>query len=174
MMTCQTPGKFILVILLVGICLFNGACSFLPFGTYANEGPIQMPPASTRASLVIPDLPNDVFIGVAMSGGGSRAANFSVAALLELQDLRILDKVSTISSISGSSLVAGYYGLYGHDSEVWNLANLQETFRQDFQSSWIARWFLPWHIARYWTSDFDRSDIMKEVFDSFLFLFPTT
>jgi predicted acylesterase/phospholipase RssA len=88
---------------------------------------------------------------------------------MELQDLKILDKVSVISSISGSSLTAGYYGLHGHDPDEWNEEKLRQIFLQDFQSSWELRWFLPWHIARYWITDFDRSDIMKEVFDSFLF-----
>jgi hypothetical protein len=157
-----------LIIVMVALLLSTG-CSIIPIGTYANEGPIQKPPSPTRASTVIPELPNDVFVGVALSGGGSRAANFSAAALMKLQDLKILDKVSVISSISGSSLTAGYYGLHGHDPDKWNEANLRQIFLQDFQSSWELRWFLPWHIARYWITDFDRSDIMKEVFDSFLF-----
>ena len=168
-MTIHNKEQVVYLIIVIVALLLSTGCSIIPLGTYANEGPIQNPPSPTRATTVISKLRNDVFVGVAMSGGGSRAANFSAAVLLELQKLKILDKVSAISSISGSSLTAGYYGLYGHDPNVWNEVHLRQTFLQDFQSSWELRWFLPWHVARYWITDFDRSDIMKEVFDSSLF-----
>jgi hypothetical protein len=60
----------------------------------------------------------DVVVGVALSGGGSRAALFGAAGLEALARVRapdgasVLDQVSHISSVSGGSLSAGYYTLH--------------------------------------------------------------
>ncbi len=108
---------------------------------------------------------DDVFIGIAMSGGGSRASNFSGAVLLELEKLGILQHTDVISSVSGSSLTAAYYGLYGNNKNTkhqWNEQGVRKAFLTDFQSGWIKSWFNPWHIMQYWLTNFTRSDIMIE------------
>lgn len=123
----------------------------------------------TRASKTITKehLSDGIFIGIALSGGGSRAANFSSAILLELKKLGILDKATAISSVSGSSLPAAYYGLY---PERWNDINhIRKQMAKDYEIRWIGRWFLPQNILLYWNTNFNRSDIMKEVLDSNLF-----
>ncbi len=74
-----------------------------------------------------------------------------------------------MSPVSGGSLAAAYYGRYGSQPDRWAVPRVRELFRSDFEASWIFRWFLPQNIARYWFTDFDRSDIMKGVFDSVLF-----
>lgn len=110
-----------------------------------------------------------VFVGITMSGGGSRAANFSAAVLIELEKLGFLRHVSAISSVSGSSLTAAYYGLFRDDKQRWNPDNLRELLGTNFEAKWLVRWFWPHNIIRYWFSHFDRSDIMKDVFDDVLF-----
>ena len=107
-----------------------------------------------------------------MSGGGSRAANFSSAVLLELDDLRILPKAAVISSVSGSSLTNAYYARWGRSPErsrYWTEKELRRRMGEDLQTRWEVRWFYPQNIVKYWTTDFDRSDIMKEIFDETLF-----
>jgi hypothetical protein len=106
-----------------------------------------------------------------MSGGGSRAANFSAAVMLELEQLGLLDRATVISSVSGSSLPAAYYGLFGQgkDASKWNSGTIKERMRTNFEASWLWRWFLPNNIAEYWITNFSRSDIMADVFDSNLF-----
>ncbi len=60
-------------------------------------------------------------IAIAMSGGGTRAAALSYGVLKALNaelhpedpQLSILDEVDIISSVSGGSFTAAYYGLYG-------------------------------------------------------------
>lgn len=47
-------------------------------------------------------------IAIALSGGGFRAMLFHAGALLRLNELGILSKVSRISSVSGGSIAAGY------------------------------------------------------------------
>src|SRR5262245_41426844 len=41
------------------------------------------------------------FVGIAISGGGLRSANFSAACMFQLQRLGLLDHVDYISSVSG-------------------------------------------------------------------------
>ena len=64
----------------------------------------------------------DIELMLAFSGGGTRAAAFSYGVLKELRDtdvviagrsIRLLDEVDYISSVSGGSFTAAYYGLYG-------------------------------------------------------------
>ncbi len=50
-------------------------------------------------------------IGLALSGGGYRAAAYHIGALRALYKLGVLDKVDYISSVSGGSIIAAYYGL---------------------------------------------------------------
>ena len=56
-------------------------------------------------------------IGLALSGGGYRAAAYHIGTLRALRKLGILDKVDVISSISGGSITAAYYALYKEEFE---------------------------------------------------------
>ncbi len=165
----SVTSRFLVATLLaLGIC----GCSILPFHTAANVELIAgTQPSRTRATdeITLADLQNGVFVGIAMSGGGSRAANFSAAILLELEELGFLQAASALSSVSGSSLTTAYYGLFGKDKNRWNREKVRELFLTDFQTHWLARWFFPPYMLAYWFTDFDRSDIMKAVFDRFLF-----
>src|SRR3712207_8789842 len=44
-----------------------------------------------------------IFFGVALSGGGSRSANFAAACMFELEQLGLLGRVDYLSSVSGGS-----------------------------------------------------------------------
>lgn len=48
-------------------------------------------------------------IGLALSGGGSRAMAFHLGCLRALNDLGILDKIGVLSTISGGSVIGAYY-----------------------------------------------------------------
>jgi len=50
-------------------------------------------------------------IGIALSGGGYRAAAYHIGTLRTLHKLGVLDKVDVISSVSGGSITAAYYAL---------------------------------------------------------------
>ena len=66
---------------------------------------------------------SDSFVILAFSGGGTRAAALAYGVLQELRDtrftsssgkrMRLLDEVDVISSVSGGSFTAAYYGLFG-------------------------------------------------------------
>ena len=54
-------------------------------------------------------------IGLALSGGGSRAIAFHLGCLRALHDLGLLDRVQAISSVSGGSVIAAMFA-YSNDS----------------------------------------------------------
>lgn len=82
---------------LVFLAISVAGCGILPFYARANKGPAaDWTPTRATAELTLNDLSHRVFVGVAMSGGGSRAANFSAAVLLELQKIGLLQHVSAI------------------------------------------------------------------------------
>lgn len=65
---------------------------------------------------------SDSFVILSFSGGGTRAAALAYGVLQELRDttftakgkpMRLLDEVDVISSVSGGSFTAAYYGLFG-------------------------------------------------------------
>jgi NTE family protein len=97
---------------------------------------------------------NSLFMCLAFTGGGTRAAALSYGVLEKLRKTRIvwkgvekslLDEVDCISSISGGSFTAAYYGLFGErifsdfrgrflDADIqgallWNLLNPVNWFR---------------------------------------------
>jgi predicted acylesterase/phospholipase RssA len=158
--------------LILGLLVSTAACSIATLDTMRNQPlPLQGAPRHTRAAETITadDLTDDLFIGIALSGGGSRAANFSAAVLLELDRLGILGKATALSAVSGSSLPTAYFGLYGHDRSRWNPDAVRAQLRKDFEIRWFGRWFLPQSILPYWFTNFNRSDLMKEVLDNNLF-----
>lgn len=66
--------------------------------------------------------PDDIFIVLAFSGGGTRSAAFAYGVLEAMRDTsvtvrgrrrRLLDEVDVITSVSGGSYTAAYYGLFG-------------------------------------------------------------
>ena len=53
----------------------------------------------------------DSSIGLALSGGGSRAIAFHLGCLRALHDLELLDKVKVLSTVSGGSVIGALYVL---------------------------------------------------------------
>ena len=51
-------------------------------------------------------------IGLALSGGGSRAMAFHLGCLRALHDRGVLGKVQVISSVSGGSVIAAAYAYW--------------------------------------------------------------
>lgn len=62
-------------------------------------------------------------IGLALSGGGYRAAAYHIGTLRALHKLGMLDKVDVVSSVSGGSIIAAYYALHDGDYK-----SFEETF----------------------------------------------
>ena len=98
------PGFAVLAIVLAG-------CAAQPHVLDARRG--------TDADLA-PSPDPEVLVGLAVSGGGSRAATFTASVLEELAKIKVaeggrqrsfVEYVDTISSVSGGSLATAYYGI---------------------------------------------------------------
>jgi predicted acylesterase/phospholipase RssA len=107
------------------------------------------------------------FVGLAISGGGLRSANFSAAVMFELQRLGLLDRVDAVSSVSGGSLTAACYCIYSDDD--WNPGNLQRKLTHEFATDmwWIVA--QPWNLMALWLTDWDRSDLLAKTFNENVF-----
>jgi NTE family protein len=110
------------------------------------------------------------------SGGGTRAAALSYGVLEELRKTevtldgkkrRLLDEIDGISSVSGGSFTAGYYGLFG------------DRIFEDFESKFLKKniqgalaseiFFNPINWFRLSSDTFDRSDLAAEYYDKHVF-----
>ena len=111
------------------------------------------------------------FIGIAASGGGSRAAIFTAAVMEELDKLGILEKTNVISSVSGGGLPSAYFALHSQDllgkSDQWE--QLQTKLVFDYKTRWLWRTVAPWNLIPISLTDMDRSDVMADVLDDALF-----
>lgn len=61
--------------------------------------------------------PDGKKIGLALSGGGYRAAAYHIGTLRALHEMGILGSIDVISSVSGGSIIAAYYALHKDDYE---------------------------------------------------------
>ena len=57
----------------------------------------------------------DFKIGLALSGGGSRAIAFHLGCLRGLKRLGLLDKIVVLSTVSGGSVIGAYYQAHQND-----------------------------------------------------------
>ena len=101
---------------------------------------------------------NVLLLILTFSGGGTRAAAFSYGVLETLADTttaingkqgRLLDEVDAISSVSGGSFTAAYYGLFG--DRIFE--DFEKKFlKQDVQSELTQRILSPLSWPRAWES----------------------
>jgi NTE family protein len=122
-----------------------------------------------------PDKRDEMFVILVFSGGGTRAAALSYGVLEALndtpihwqeQDAYLLDEVDVISSISGGSFPAAYYGLRG-----------PETFKEfpdkflyrPVQSDLIKQMLSPSSWLKLAGSSYGRSDLAAEFYDKNIF-----
>lgn len=137
--------------------------------------PSQLAPAGDRrriepATQVMTTLPSSqdgCFVGVAISGGGSRSANFSAGILFQLDRLKLLEHVDYMSSVSGGSLTAAYY--CASTTEEWNQRNLQRRLTHGFATDMLRRTLMPWNLFAMAVTDWDRSDLLADTLRKNLF-----
>ena len=115
-----------------------------------------------------------LFIALAFSGGGTRAAALSYGVLKRLAQTAIpgragqtlLDEVDLISSVSGGSFTAAYYGLF------------KEAIFEDFESRFLYRnvqnellrdVLRPGNWLRLVSPTFSRIDLAAELYDKTIF-----
>jgi predicted acylesterase/phospholipase RssA len=109
--------------------------------------------------------PSSEFVGVAFSGGGSRAAVFAAAGIEALAEDGILRRVTHISSVSGGGFAAAYYAVHRpQSSEAFD--EFQRVMRKNFLVDMEIRQFLK--PNRLTSSTRRLSSIRDSLDDSFL------
>ena len=148
------------------------------FAQVQSTGPMTSSAASTTQRAITPTAsaavaqsggPNDkdgYFVGLAISGGGLRSANFAAACMFQLERIGMLQKVDYISSVSGGSLPAAYYCL--NDSH-WNPREVQERLTHQYATDMLIQTLLPWNQFAMAFTDLDRSDLLAKTLRENLF-----
>jgi NTE family protein len=118
---------------------------------------------------------DSLFIGIAFSGGGTRAAAFSYGVLESLRDIniqwegnkrRLIDEIDTISSVSGGSFTAAYFGLFG--DRIFE--DYEDKFlKKDVEGHLKGVFWKPWTWFKLGSSFFGRSDYAANYYDEILF-----
>ena len=142
----------------------RGAARVRPPATRQRADLPAQPEGTDLVPVVVPD---GYFVGLALSGGGSRSANFSAACMFQLQRLGLLRRVDYISSVSGGSLTAAYFCLAR--DPYWNPATVQKRLTHAFASDVICQTLVPWNTLALWFSNWDRSDILADALTPVLF-----
>lgn len=75
------------------------------------------------------------------------------------EELRSRDPAYAVRQVADLCRQAGVVS-----NRVWDEATVKNRMTRDFVWRWIGNWFWPTNIARYWTSAFDRSDLMAQTF----------
>ena len=108
-----SEGGRILLYVMIAIGLLVGALIAIAWFT---RTPLYTLKSAEHPDCVTPAQDHDVLIGLAVSGGGTRAALFAAGAMEALSKIRVgpeqrslLEQVSYISSVSGGSMASSYY-----------------------------------------------------------------
>lgn len=119
----------------------------------------------------LPQNSPELFVVLAFSGGGTRAAAFSYGVLETLRDTRVmvdsqsrplLGEVDVITSVSGGSYTAAYYGLFG--DRIFSDFKAGFLYR-DWQGELTRLLFRAGSLARLPSSDYNRSDLVAAYLD---------
>lgn len=109
------------------------------------------------------------------SGGGTRAAALACGVLEELartwvpgegRPRRLLDEVDAISSVSGGSVAAATYALYGE--RAFQVLDRQ-FLKRDVQRTLLLRTLNPLNWLKLWSGRYGRSDLAADYYDQLLF-----
>jgi NTE family protein len=116
---------------------------------------------------------NEVFIVLALSGGGTRAAAFAYGALSLLEDTKlpdgrsVLDEVDVISSVSGGSFAAAYLGKFGKDRFFREFP--ERVLYRNIQAGYGLRLFSPWYWPSLLSPFYGRGDLAASYYDAGIF-----
>ena len=148
-------------------CFNSKQSSYMLDSVDTNEGYyLSNSPSSNSESLLLM---------LSFSGGGTRAASLAYGVLQALENTvvtidgeekSLLDEVDVITSVSGGSYTAAYYGLFG--KQIFN--NYESEFlKRNFQLDLYRLILSPWNWPALGSSNFDRSDLIARYLDKNLF-----
>lgn len=159
---------------LVMVCALIAGCTakYTVNEPYSPAAEPQSAPSKTVASDTRSDT---LLVGLAFSGGGTRAAAFSYGVLEAMADStiqwdgrerRMVDEIDAISSVSGGSFTAAYFGLFG-DRIFDDYAD--KFLYQDVEGDLIRSTVSPTSWGKLGSGKYNRSDLAAEYYDEILF-----
>jgi len=162
----------------LALCLtLTGCSSYIlnqPLSKYDPKAGYRFPDASKPLSNNESNS-DSLFICLAFSGGGTRAAAFAYGVLEKLRDTTfswegktrsLLDEVDCISGISGGSFTAAYYGLFG--KRIFQ--DFRERFLdRDIQGELFRLVLNPFNWPRLASPTFSRIDLATELYNETIF-----
>jgi len=119
---------------------------------------------------------DSLFVVVTFSGGGTRAAALSYGVLNALnqtsivwenQNKSLLDEVDIISSVSGGSFTAAYYGL--HRQKIFDGTYEREFLKKDIEEALTYSLFSPTNLINLAGGSYGRSDLATKYYNEHLF-----
>ncbi|WP_342044533.1 patatin-like phospholipase family protein [Bacillus sp. OTU530] len=122
-------------------------------------------------------------LGLALSGGGFRAALYHIGVLAQLADRSLLKNIEVISTVSGGSIIGAMYYLHvkqlletkvneeiTEEDYVNIVRQIEVRFRKVIQSNLFARTFQTFSDnIRMLSPDYSRSDRIGELYDEYLY-----
>lgn len=116
----------------------------------------------------------ETFIVLTLSGGGTRAAALAYGVMQKMREMPIdggrrtlLDEVDVISSVSGGSFAAAYYGLFGQERFFSEFHDA--VLHRKIQRSLLLQVLAPWNWPRLLSPTFGRGDLSDEYYDRKIF-----
>jgi len=115
-----------------------------------------------------------LFVCLTFSGGGTRAAALAYGVLEQLnaspipgrQGDTLLAHVACISSVSGGSFTAAYYGLFG--KQIFQDFK-KKMLERNLESALVLNAIKPLNLYRLLSPDFNRSDVAADTYDHEIF-----
>ena len=161
-----------LLLSIIGLA-FLVACASYPLNAPIDE--IDLSSGYRLENLALGDRNSDeIFVILALSGGGVRAAALDFGVMQQLERVRfgddgrsLLDEVDIISSSSGASIPAAYYGLYGKDAFFNDFTD--DVLHMPMQSAITRRVLSPGNWFRQMSGKFSRGDVVSEYLDEMIF-----
>lgn len=160
-----------LIVAMAALCI--GACAHYPVNQRLESPPLGQ--GYRFSNLDASNNSDSLFVILTFSGGGTRAAAFSYGVLEKLkaetiivngQPKRLLDEVDVISSVSGGSFTAAYFGLFG---EALFTDYENQFLNRNVQGALLLRILNPVNWFRLASSSYDRIDLAADYYHKEVF-----
>ncbi len=148
------------------------ACAVRPYNAPVDA---EHPVADYTFAKRLPHNSPKLFVVLTFSGGGTRAAAFTLGVLEKLAETtimvdgvqrRLIDEVDVITAVSGGSFTAAYYGLFGENV----FTDFSDKFLyRDVQWHMLGEVLAPTHWTQMMSTEFSRTDVIAEYLDRTLF-----
>jgi len=107
-------------------------------------------------------------VGLALSGGGSRAIAFHYGVLEALNDLQVTHKINVVSAISGGAVIAALWVLYWRNWKLFS-ARVEDILRSGLQASLIEKLMHPSRFFAHFLNFGLDIDLLADVLDDRIF-----